>query len=540
MTQPSQRPPLSSNDRSEEARAFLQARVTLLWKIIFFIVLSSVGVGLAETALGAPLATAHLLTAASALLAAIFWRASKATARSFRFSRFMESGALWLHMFLGAFIVLYSSSYFVSARALETVEGALMANGLFQLMAQGGSTMLVAIRAALIPSPPRRTAIVSLLLGLPILAVPTLVDLTPEGTLQWHPTPDPWVPGMSAMLWLYAVATCTVITSVIYGLRKEVRAARQLGQYVLGDKLGEGGMGEVFEARHSMMRRPSAVKLLKQEQAGNANLRRFEQEVTLTARLTHPNTITIFDYGRTADNVFYYAMELIEGATLKRVVEVSGPQDPSRVVRILSMACGALHEAHGAGLIHRDIKPANIMLCTQGAEPDVVKLLDFGLVKEVSMEGDVELTQAGAITGTPQYLSPEAIVDPNTVGPRSDLYALGAVAYYLLAGTEPFQGRSVVEVCSQHLHQRPPPFEQHGVTVPTKLETLVFQCMEKEVTKRPQTASELRSLLDNCEISPWSCQQAESWWLRHPGATQPQSEVQAAPSQTLSVQLTGG
>ena len=171
-------------------------------------------------------------------------------------------------------------------------------------------------------------------------------------------------------------------------------------------------MGEVYRARHGMMRRPSAIKLLRPDRAGEVNLSRFEREVQLTARLTHPNTITIFDYGRTHDGVFYYAMELLDGATLQRIVAVDGAQPAGRVVRILAMACGALTEAHAIGLIHRDIKPANIMLCTQGGERDVVKLLDFGLVKELEVDRDVKLTGASTVVGTPQYMAPESILDP--------------------------------------------------------------------------------------------------------------------------------
>src|SRR5690606_752523 len=170
-------------------------------------------------------------------------------------------------------------------------------------------------------------------------------------------------------------------------------------------------------------------------------LLRFEREVQLTARLSHPNTITIFDYGRTHDGVFYYVMELLKGASLERVVDVGGPQPPGRVARILHMACGALSEAHAIGLIHRDIKPANIMLCTQGGERDVVKLLDFGLVKDVQVDRQVQLTRASALTGTPQYMAPESIRAPESVDARADLYALGAVAYFLLAGRDVFGGQ---------------------------------------------------------------------------------------------------
>jgi serine/threonine-protein kinase len=325
----------------------------------------------------------------------------------------------------------------------------------------------------------------------------------------------PWLPTTAGMMWGFAMITCTVISWVIYGLRAEVRQARQLGQYVLESKIGEGGMGEVYRARHGMMRRPSALKLLRSDRAGEANLRRFEREVQLTARLTHPNTITIFDYGRTQAGVFYYAMELLDGANLQHIVAVGGPQPAGRVARILAMACGALSEAHGIGLIHRDIKPANIMLCTQGGERDVVKLLDFGLVKELEVDRNVALTGENSVTGTPQYMAPESILDPGSVDERTDIYALGAVAYYLLAGGELFKGKSVVEICSQHLHQQPDPLSLRGVAVPSELEELVQACLEKDPARRPQSATQLRRRLEACAVEPWDAEHARAWWLEH-------------------------
>jgi eukaryotic-like serine/threonine-protein kinase len=317
------------------------------------------------------------------------------------------------------------------------------------------------------------------------------------------------------MMWGFVIITCAVISWVIYGLRAEVRQARRLGQYVLEQKIGEGGMGEVYRARHGMMRRPSALKLLRADKAGEMNLVRFEREVQLTARLTHPSTITIFDYGRTHDGIFYYAMELLDGANLQRIVAVSGAQAAGRVARILTMACGALSEAHGNGLIHRDIKPANIMLCTQGGERDVVKLLDFGLVKELSVDPDVKLTGVSTLIGTPQYLAPEAILEPDSADVRSDIYALGAVAYFLLAGSEVFDGKSLLELCIQHVHKAPQPLASHGVNVPVQLEALVLACLEKEPGRRPQSAAELRRRLAACAVDPWTDESARSWWLEH-------------------------
>ncbi len=347
----------------------------------------------------------------------------------------------------------------------------------------------------------------------------------------------PWLPVTLLVMWIFVVITSTLISKAIYGLRAEVREARRLGQYVLERKIGEGGMGEVYRARHGMMRRPSAIKMMRANNASEAQIRRFEREVQLTARLTHPHTITIFDYGRTHDGVFYYAMELLDGANLQRIVAVSGPQPAGRVVRILAMACGALSEAHDIGLIHRDIKPANIMLCAQGGELDVVKLLDFGLVKElqVAVDGEAELTGISTLVGTPHYMAPESILGPAGTNTQSDIYALGAVAYYLLAGVDVFDGKSVIELCVQHLHQAPPPFADRGVEVPVELEALVLACLEKEPARRPQSAAELRRRLQACSVTAWDGEHAQAWWSRHQAKLAQEETPVADAARTLRV-----
>jgi eukaryotic-like serine/threonine-protein kinase len=512
---PSQRPS-SGGESGEEERAFLQARVALFWKVMFFIILLGSGLG----AVGAVKEPGGdlVLTLATTVQAGVFWWLCRRGVRSIRFSRAMESGGLLLASVTGALLGRYMLAGFAREHAVVGAQGAVLADAYISLLQLGGMAMQLAIRAALIPSRPQRTIILTAVFGVPTFVVDVLLVPAAAGGFALRASDSgafPWMPVNMGIMWGFAIITCTVISRVIYGLRAEVREARRLGQYVLEQKLGEGGMGEVYRAHHGMMRRPSAVKLLRGDRAGELDLARFEREVQLTARLTHPNTITIFDYGRTQDGVFYYAMELLDGATLQRIVAVDGAQDAGRVVRILGMLCGALTEAHGIGLIHRDIKPANIMLCTQGGERDVVKLLDFGLVKEFEVDAEVQLTAASAIIGTPLYMAPESIRQPGAADGRTDIYALGAVAYYLLAGADVFDGRSVMEVCAQHLHQEPRSLSSRGIAAPAALEEVVLACLHKDPDRRPQSAAELRRRLEACAVAPWDSARARAWWVEH-------------------------
>ncbi|KAB2897850.1 MAG: serine/threonine protein kinase [Kofleriaceae bacterium] len=508
-----------ASDSGEEARAFLQARLALYWKVLFFIMLVASGLALAGAwkRIGGDLVMDLLL----AVSAAGLWWVCRRGAYSLRFLRWFESLALLLWFSCASLLPRYTLVGFAEERRLATAEGALYADAYLSILGMVGVAMWVSLRAALVPSSPWRTIAHTAMVGVPTIVTPSLVMPDGAGGLTLRPLDSavfPWMPAALIMVWFFVMLTCAVISKVIYGLRAEIREARRLGQYVLERKIGEGGMGEVYRARHGMMRRPTALKLLRADQAAESKMIRFEREVQLTARLTHPNTITIFDYGRTDDGIFYYAMELLDGANLQRVVDVGGAQPEARVVRILTMACGALAEAHAIGLIHRDIKPANIMLCSQGGERDVVKLLDFGLVKELAIDGDAKVSVANTLTGTPQYMAPESIVDADSADPRADLYALGAVAYFLLAGGEVFRGKSVVEVCSQHLHQPPEPFAARGVTVSAELEAIVLACLEKDPARRPQSALELRRRLEACAVEPWGDEHARQWWLEHQAA----------------------
>jgi serine/threonine-protein kinase len=330
--------------------------------------------------------------------------------------------------------------------------------------------------------------------------------------------------GTAAAGVLAAILGFATLTSLrtIARLRRQVE---KVGPYRLVARLGRGAMGVVWEARHALLRRPTAVKLLAPGTGGERALARFEREVQLTAGLTHPSTIAIYDYGRTGDGVFYYAMELLRGINLHQLVDLDGPLPPGRVVHLLRQACGALTEAHVAGLIHRDIKPANIMVCLYGGIPDFVKVLDFGLVKDLANlnaipgertaadEEDAELSQDGSLLGTPLYMAPEGMSDPTNVDARADLFALGAVGYFLLTGKSPYPGRTAMEVFRMERQGPPPPLSgaaRHPV--PPSLDEAIARCLSFRRDSRPESAESLDAMLEACDVAPWRREDAKAWW----------------------------
>jgi len=297
-------------------------------------------------------------------------------------------------------------------------------------------------------------------------------------------------------------------------LQAAVLQAKQLGQYTLEAKIGAGGMGTVYRARHAMLRRPTAVKLLDIDKMSDAAVARFEREVQATSVLTHPNTVQIFDYGHTPEGIFYYAMELLEGTNLDELVARTGPLPEARAVYFLKQACGSLAEAHAAGLVHRDVKPANLFVARRGGMADFVKVLDFGLVKAVGGADEAHLTAANAVTGTPLYLSPEAVNEPDRLDARADVYALGAVAYYLLTGQPVFNGATVMEICMKHVRDAPqPPSARLGRSVSPALEQLILRCLAKGRADRPGDAGALLRELEKCPVAGhWSADDAAAWW----------------------------
>jgi serine/threonine-protein kinase len=326
-----------------------------------------------------------------------------------------------------------------------------------------------------------------------------------------------------------AVAIAVFGSHKIRELHQKAHEAQRLGQYRLKQTLGFGGMGTVYLAEHVLLRRPCAIKVIRPDQAGDPQtLLRFEREVQATATLTHWNTIEVFDYGHAEDGTFYYVMEYLPGMNLDDLVERHGPLPPERVVHLLRQVCQALREAHGIGLIHRDIKPSNIIACERGKVYDVAKLLDFGLVKNFGTTSDsVKLTREGAFAGSPAFMSPEQAAGHHELDARSDIYNVGAVAYFLMTGKLPFDRLSTLQMLHAHAYEPLVPSPEFKEGVPADLQGVILRCLEKDPDRRYQDAATLEKAFAACEsASPWTPERAEEWWQEHgDGIASPSSLV---------------
>ncbi|MDO4558104.1 MAG: serine/threonine-protein kinase [Planctomycetia bacterium] len=350
---------------------------------------------------------------------------------------------------------------------------------------------------------------------------------------------------------LFAVLAGTYCAHVLYSVRRQMFRSQQLGQYRLTRKIGSGGMGEVWEAEHQLLRRPCAVKLIRAEKVGSpVTLARFEREARETSRLTHFNTVEIYDCGRAQDGTFYCVMELLRGLSIEELVRRHGTLSAGRTIWFLRQVCGALREAHGKGLIHRDIKPANIFAAERGGVHDVAKLLDFGLVRRIhgtvdpwgtgagtgtgvgtgtkiersGISGELKttatesrstetLSSPGKFCGTPFYMCPEQVENYANLDARSDIYSLGATSYYMLTGRPPFTGESVRETMRQHLRCEVPPLRLRNPDVPEDLERVVLKCLAKRPVDRFENVDDLSRALDSCaDAKSWSDAHAEFWW----------------------------
>jgi tRNA A-37 threonylcarbamoyl transferase component Bud32 len=366
--------------------------------------------------------------------------------------------------------------------------------------------------------------------GKAVLATLAAAAMDPVGlgihVIAGNPRPPASVAALLFLPTFVSAATALIVSRIVYQLSVEAGKGQEMGSYNLEELLGRGGMGEVWKASHKLLARSAAIKLIRPDTLGSDArefLKRFEREAKATARLRSPHTVGIYDYGTTEDGTFYYVMELLEGFDLETLVHDFGPVPPERTIHILAQACHSLAEAHEGGLIHRDVKPANIYVCRYGLDWDFVKLLDFGLVKTNAGSEAVgrQLTVAGVVAGTPAYMSPEIGMGNPDVDWRADIYALGAVGYWLLTGQPVFEGSTPMQVVMAHIQKAPlPPSRRTDQKIPGELEEILLACLQKDPNNRPQTMQELGQRLKAIPLeNPWTQERARRWWLEK--GTQP-------------------
>ena len=482
-------------------RDFLRERVALWARITFLASLTFFVAGFAIEALWPPLSGNRSFTRpdilfdlATCAVLLLVWLASRQPGLSEGVLRAIDAGGTLATLWLYACIA-------------GSMPPAWRPEMMFLLIV----ITILLTRAALVPSPPA--------------VPPGFPRSPPRPRLSWRPwstpgaAPEEVSRGQSvsyALLWsILTVLLSTLASFVTFRLRKSVARARQLGQYTLKEKLGEGGMGVVYRAEHELLRRPSRHQAPPPgARPARTSLKRFEREVQVTARLTHPNTVEIYDYGRTPDGLFYYVMEYLDGIDLEELVEQYGPLPPGRAVHLLRQACAALPEAHGLGLIHRDIKPANIIAASAAASPTSPSCSTSGSSREISGTSDPRLTADNVLHGTPQYLAPEAIRNADSIDARSDLYALAAVGYFLLTGTPVFSGRGALEIIHHHLQTEPEGLSKRlGKPVPPKLEALILRALSKDPDERPESARAFADALHACDdVAAWDELDARRYW----------------------------
>jgi serine/threonine-protein kinase len=378
----------------------------------------------------------------------------------------------------------------------------------------------VVLYTVVVPTSPRRALLAALA---SVSAVPVTIGLVlGSGAVSGQLAPEMFFFGL-VFPYILAVGMAYVGARVVYNLGTEVKRARELGSYSLEEKLGQGGMGEVWRARHHMLARPAAIKLIRPTFAGRNGVsaeavRRFEREAQVIARLRSPHTVNLFDFGIAADGAFYYAMELLDGLDADKLIRRFGAMPAERVIYLLRQVCHSLSEAQSYGLVHRDIKPANIFLCRYGEEYDFVKVLDFGIVGTVRGGEETSPMHTGenAPPGTPAFMAPEQAMGPELDG-RADIYATGCVAYWLLTGQFVFTAETPMGLILKHAQSPPPaPSTRTNVAIPAALDDLVLSCLAKEPTDRPQSARELSLRLGEIEgADAWTQERAGEWWAEH-------------------------
>jgi serine/threonine-protein kinase len=377
--------------------------------------------------------------------------------------------------------------------------------------------MLIVLYGTFIPNTWRRCATV---VGI-LFAIPVTLSLWTCATCPITGPVGGTTPLFDTVIILGVASAIAIFGSYkISVLQQEAVVARELGQYRLKQKLGSGGMGDVYLGEHMLLRRKCAIKLVRPEQTADpTNLQRFEREVQAMATLTHWNTVEVYDYGHAEDGTFYYVMEYLPGLSLQDLVDRYGPLTPERAIHFLRQVCGALTEAHARGLIHRDIKPSNVIACERGGVFDVAKLLDFGLVQQRLLGSDSgKLTVQGVILGSPPYMAPEQALGRSNLDARTDIYSVGTLAYFLLTGQAPFVRETSMELLVAHAHEKPAPPGELRSDLPEDLQAVIMHCLEKEPARRFASCEQLEEALAQCAAADlWTPTMAAAWWRENVG-----------------------
>jgi serine/threonine-protein kinase len=492
------------NDTAKLLRSRLLA-VALLYgsftaiRYLFSIFVPDTGEGLAGTSLAAR-------TLFSFAIAGLIASRQTFSLKQLRRIEYLFFGLHTLVILVTQYLV--SSELIIRADAIGVV--AFDKNGVIRIM------VLMLLYGVVIPNNPRTTArvVLTMAVGPPIvLALLTQVH-GPTGTGIAHLVAGE-LAASNAVFVVLGAALAIFAAYVVHGLRKDLHDAKHLGQYELGHKLGEGGMGEVYLAEHQLLKRPCALKLINADHRSNpVTVARFQREVQSAAKLTHPNTIEIFDYGHTDDGTFYYVMEYLPGMNLADLVEQFGPLPPGRAIYIMRQVCKSLAEAHCLGMVHRDLKPANIFLAILGGECDVAKVLDFGLVKLTKNPDAPQLTTDFTVSGTPWFMSPEQATGVRGVDGRADIYSIGAILYFALTGKPPFERETPAAVMVAHASEPVRPPSQVGTDIPSDLEAVVLKCLAKSPADRFACAREVAMALGSCRCAAdWDDARAERWWV---------------------------
>jgi plasmid stabilization system protein ParE len=451
-----------------------------------------------------PAAHAALSVAMITISAAVAWTARAATPPA----RLLDLGLLYEVVVAFAIAMGDNLAPLSSERPLETISWLCVWIVIFPLV---------------VPATPARTLLAS-------LAAASMWPLAfAVGLRLGNPAPPSSIVLLNFLENYLAAVMALVPSFVVRRLGAAVAKAREMGSYELLERLDRGGMGEVWRARHRMLARPAAVKLIRPEMLGDGRVaetlvRRFEREAQATAALHSPHTVELYDFGVTRDGTFYYVMEILEGIDLESLVRRFGPVPAERAVHFLLQACDSLADAHHGGLVHRDIKPANLFACRRGLKYDFLKVLDFGLVKSSWADdvADTRLTAEGMAAGTPAYMAPEVAMAASALDGRADLYGLGCVAYWLVTGEHVFKGSTPMQVALQHVQAAPvPPSQRTALPPPPALEEAILWCLEKDPGRRPADADALAARLSATGLGAlWTPARARQWWEEHvPGAT---------------------